>query len=77
MNTTYLLQVADKAKGKLTTYVAALSVFIASLPELIKDYWGQLEQSIPHLTIYHGTVTAIGLLLTIWARVRREIIPPQ
>ena len=72
----YVTQAAKIAKGKLTVYLAAISTTVAMLPELISTYWHQLEEAIPHLSVYHGVVTATGLILTIWARVRKEIIPP-
>lgn len=72
----YLKRLWQAAKTKLTVYAAVITTSVAMVPQLISDYWGQAETAIPHLQVYHGVVVGFGLLLTIWARVRRELHPP-
>lgn len=59
--------------NKVTTYVALLTGFVYELPDLISSYWAGLEKAIPHLVVYHNTVVVIGILATIWTRVRRDL----
>lgn len=69
----YLKRCFVAARSKLTPYCALATGLVADLPSLIHDYWGQLEAAIPHLRVYHTTVVVAGILLTAWARVRRDV----
>lgn len=73
----YLNRLWHAAISKLTVYAASITTAVAMVPQLISDYWSQAEAAIPHLQVYHGMVVGFGLLLTIWARVRRELHPAQ
>jgi hypothetical protein len=72
----YLARFYREARTKLTTYTALATTAVAELPDLISSYWGQLEQEVPHLKVYHHAVVVTGILATIWTRVRRSLKDP-
>ena len=68
----YLKQCLASAGNKLTVYFAGATGLIELIPQWIHDYWAQLEQTIPHLATYHQAAIGTGVVLTMWARVRRD-----
>lgn len=69
----YLARCLVAAKGKVTTYVAGSTALIAAIPDFVQTQWAQLEQEVPWLTAYHHKVVLVGIMATIWTRIRREV----
>ena len=69
----YLKRCYDAAKGKLTTYVAGSTALIAAIPDFVQNQWAQVEHEFPWVTAYHHKVVLVGILATVWTRIRREV----
>lgn len=64
------------ARGKMTTWFALIMSALAVLPDVMPQYWNQVEALIP--TQYpteavHHVLLGLGALAVIYLRVRREI----
>jgi hypothetical protein len=69
----------DVAKTKVTTWFALIIGTLAMLPDMVPQYWSQVEGLIP--TKYpteavHHLLLGAGALAVIYLRVRREIHAP-
>jgi hypothetical protein len=74
----YLKKSAAAASTKLTTYVALTVSGLAMLPELVPQYWAQVEDLVPTAVpkeSVHHFVLGVGALALIWTRIRREVKP--
>jgi hypothetical protein len=74
----YLKAFAAEAKGKATTYFALALSGLAVLPEVLPQYWGQVESLIPtavNKETVHHLLLGVGSLAVIYLRVRREVKP--
>lgn len=74
----YMKQVAIAARNKATTYFALALSGLAVLPEVIPQYWDQVEGLIPtqvNKETVHHILLGVGSLAVIYLRVRREVKP--
>ena len=75
----YLKRMAVAASGKVTTYAALGLSGAAMLPDLVPQYWSQVEgmipTSLPTERIHH-VLLGVGALAVIWTRIRREVKAP-
>jgi hypothetical protein len=75
----YLKRFYAAAKGKVSTYVGLGIGGLAALPDVLPQYWSQVEGMLP--TAFptervHHVLMGVGALSVIWLRVRREIKAP-
>ena len=72
----YACRFCKAARGKVTTYAALALSGAAMLPDLIPQYWSQIEgllpTSVPSERVHH-MLLGIGALAVIWTRIRREL----
>jgi hypothetical protein len=64
------------ARGKFTTYFALGLSGLAMLPDLLPQYWSQIEGLLPttaNTERVHHLLLGIGALAVIYLRVRREV----
>lgn len=74
----YMKRAFTAAKGKVTTYVALCISGLAVLPDLLPQYWSQVEGMIPTqfpTERIHHLLMGAGALAVIWTRIRREVKP--
>ena len=69
----YLKRCFIAARSKLTTYVSSGTALVALIPDFIQNQWGQLEAEFPRLHTFHHAAVVVGILATIWTRIRREV----
>lgn len=77
---THLVDVWHAAKTKVTTYFALLMSGLAVLPDVIPQYWAQVESLIPTAVpteAVHHLLLGAGALAVIYLRVRREVHAPN
>ena len=72
----WLKKFYTEAKTKLTTWFALALAGIAALPDLIPQYWANVEAMVP--THYpteavHHLLLGVGALAVIYLRVRRAV----
>lgn len=75
----YMKRAVVAARSKWTTYGAMALSGLAVLPEVIPQYWADVESLIPtqvNKETVHHLLLAAGSLAVIWLRIRREIKPP-
>ena len=73
-----LIRFLRAASGKATTYFALAMSGLAVLPEIIPQYWSQVEGLIPTAVpkeSVHHILLGVGALAVIYLRIRREIKP--
>lgn len=71
-----ILNFLAAARGKATTYFALALSGLAMVPDLLPQYWAQVEAllptSVPSERVHH-ILLGVGTLAVIWLRVRREV----
>lgn len=68
------------ARTKLTTWFALVMSGLAVLPDVIPQYWAQVESLIPtpvQTEAVHHLLLGAGALAVIYLRVRREVHAPH